>query len=237
MIRLTLFATKTKKNPGGLIFTLLFVTIIAGGLYSFEFMSNFSDGYTSAKKDFRVVDKELKSQQKLINKLVKGSQLYDDFLQIEERWKASLNNFKEVQKEERFLGFKSKQTFFGEFGKWVAVFVYVLLMMYLTSKYLRNYIGLMLIHITLLMGCIFYLFWVFQKFQDFSKPVYYIMSFVSAGLAVTSVWLISKTRKDKISQLAEHNKELAYLAFKNLSSQDQGELISLLKSQQVQLKK
>jgi hypothetical protein len=52
--------------------------------------------------------------------------------------------------------------------------------------------GYILLHTTILSITIFYLFWIFQPFQDLSKFSYYLMSIITGVVISCSIYLMSK---------------------------------------------
>ena len=60
----------------------------------------------------------------------------------------------------------------------------------------------------------FYFFWIFQQFQDFSKATYYLMTFLSTVIIVFSVGLITKYQNHYINKLKADNLELSIHAIR-----------------------
>lgn len=220
------------------IITVLIGIVIATGLYSFEMLPVFSDRYSSALSEFREVELEYKSIQNKINSNISDSQLETEWKTIEERYNNRLDNFKEVRNKERFSQFPSLQYFLGDFGPWLAFSFYTLLFTVISFLYLRRFRGLMLVNSIMIMGCIYYLLWIFQQYQDFAKWKYYGMTFLTAIIVVIAIWRITKHRKNRYEVLAKQKKDLQLLCLKSMKYDDQiDELINLMKKHQEDLKK
>lgn len=116
----------------------------------------------------------------------------------------------------------------GEFGPMLCFFIYALFNLIRSLYFERENIGSKIIHSIIIFGTIFYLFWIFQQFQDFSKITYYLVTFISAALVSIAVWLITKYEEHYINVLKSKYLNLVKFTFINTKEEKRKEMLSML---------
>lgn len=198
-------------------------------LYSFEFLPDFSEQYNTAVTEYNLAEKANKSALNLVKENAKGTLAGDAYKKTYavslEKWK----HLKVVQKNEKVFGFKSLQLFVAEFGPMFCFFLYALFNLFKSFSLERKNVGTIILHGLIISGTIFYFFWIFQQFQDFSKPTYYFMTFVSAAIIVFAVSLISKYQNLGTNKLKETISRLAAFSFLHTKQEKKPEMLELFK--------
>ena len=187
--------TKIKPYIIGLICLISF--------YSFEFIIDFSNEYYFTLGDHKRAKRDKsKILEKLKNQAI-GSTVFEEYLNRKRTADAAWEKHNEIKYKEELFGFKSLHFFWERFSLFFGVFIYTLYNLSLSFRYERKNLGSKIVHGLILSVCIFYFFWIFQKFQDFNKFTYYLMTFVSATVIVLAVSLIAKYQHHHINSLKE----------------------------------
>jgi hypothetical protein len=200
----------------------------ATSLFSFEFFPDETENHKKATKEWRE-NKEVRA--KLLSEIKKlsiGTPEYKAYKLAVEKTEISYEKLKKVRKKDRVFGFTNMQQFFGEFGPMFCFFIYALFNLVRSFHFDRENIGSKIIHILIIFGTIFYLFWVFQQFQDFSKITYYLATFVSAVIVYIAVWLITKYEEHYINVLKSKYLNLVKFTFNNTKEEKRKEMLSML---------
>jgi hypothetical protein len=164
-----------------------------------------------------------------VKELAKGSPEYVAYVEAASKTNLSYEKLKQVRKDDKFFGFSNKQQFFGEFGPMLCFFIYAIFNLFRSFYFERKNLGVKIFHGIIISGTLFYFFWIFQRFQDFSKATYYLMTFVSAGIIVLAVYLITKYQDHYINILKKNFRDLAIFSIKNTKEEKKEEALSLIK--------
>ncbi len=216
----------TRKNRKFVPYIIAVVCITA--FYSFEFLENFSDEYTNALNNHAQKKKERTKALGKVKEYAKGSLVYEEYLKAKSEADIAWKEFKNIQKGEEVFGFKSLQLFLAEFGPMFCFFCYALFNLFRSFYFERKNVGMKVLHGLIISGTMFYFFWMFQQFQDFSKVTYYLMTFISAGVVVLAVYLITRYRNHYINTLKKNMLDLAKFTFLNTRSEKKGEMLNLM---------
>ncbi|KAB1159763.1 hypothetical protein F7018_05490 [Tenacibaculum aiptasiae] len=197
--------------------------------FSFEFVPNFSEEYIVARDNYKLEIKKVAKALDKVKKQAKGTVAYEKYLETKNIKDLAKKEYYEIKKEESYFGFKSFQLFLGEFGPWFCFFVYIFFMLYRSFILKENNLALRLLHSIMLIGPLFYFYWIFQPFQDLSKVSYYFAALISTLLIVLTIFFYTKIKKDKISILQNNLLEVAKFTFKNTKPEKREEMLDLIK--------
>lgn len=192
----------------------LVAIICITSLYSFEFLNNFSDDYINALNSHKTEKKRRTNALNKVKEAAKETTEYQRYLEAKKTTDIAWENFNIQEKQESFFGFKSAQLFLAEFGPMFCFFCYALFNLFRSFFFERKNHGMKVLHGLIISGTMFYFFWIFQQFQDFSKATYYLMTFLSTVIIVFSVGLITKYQNHYINKLKADNLELSIHAIR-----------------------
>ena len=216
-----LITTKVKPYIIGLICIICF--------YSYEFINDYSDNYYISINNYKKAKDNRTEALNKVKEFAKGSIVYNKYLDKKSIAEKTWEKHNKIKKEEQFFGFKSLHFFWERFGLFLGIFVYALYNLFLSFSLERKNIGSKVIHGFIVSVCMFYFFWIFQQFQDFSKPTYYFMTFVSAAIIVFAVSLISKYQNLGTNKLKETISRLAAFSFLHTKQEKKPEMLELFK--------
>ena len=228
-----LSATQITTRLIGVLKRLPLILLCAVGLYLFEGFDYFSKEYTDVTNDHYNKKKVRNALRDQVLESAKGTPLYAEYDSVARVTDIAWEEVKSVSKKEKTFLFQNFGRFLGELGKWVAWTVYVFINLFHTLYYERNKDWRVLLHITMLMGCFYYIYWIFQQFQDYSKFEYYLMTFISALFAVIISWLITRYKDPIINNLKRKNMRLALFAFKNVKPEKRAEMLDIIKQDSI----
>ena len=217
---------KTKKARS--LFYYVLALICATSLFSFEFFPDETVEHIEATKQWRENKKERTIALNKIKELAKGSSDYTTYIEAASKTNQSYARLKQIREEDKFFGFTNKQQFFGEFGPMFCFFMYALFNLFRSFYFERKNKGVKVFHSIIIAGTLFYLFWTFQSFQDFSKISYYLMTFLSAGIVVLAVNLITKYQDHYINKLKKNIRDLVAFTFVNTKKEKKDDMIKTL---------
>ena len=222
---------KLTKNIITYLVAILFVT----SFFSFEFLKNFSDSYYTAQTEYKNEIKKVKTELEKVKELTKNTPEYAAYKLADSKKNIAKKEYFRIKKLENFFGFKSFQLFVGEFAPWLTILIYVIYMLIKDFYSHEKKSGTIILHFAVLTGPLFYLYWIFQPFQDLSKFSYYLITALSSLLIVFSVYLFSRYKKTKIqkleaqkAQLQSQKKEIATFAYLNIPEDKSDEMIDVL---------
>lgn len=215
--------TKTKT------YSKYFFAIIIGALfYSFEFLPSFSEDYYNAEKEAIQAKKLNAVALEKVKDYAKGTAVYDEYEEINNRKKEAFEKYNTAVENERFFGFKSFQLFWERLGLFLGILLYALFNLYRSFYFERKNLGNKIIHGFIISVCLFYIFWIFQAFQDFSKPTYYLMTFLSATVVVIAISMLTKYQNHRINSLKSKYKRLAFFSILNTREEKKKEVLDLI---------
>lgn len=220
----TTLITTFKENFGYII-----IVLCAISFYSYQFLDERSEVYSVALNSHKAAKKERTRINKEIIKKSKGTKLYDQFHTQNKKTNLLWNDFLKVKKNEQFFGFKTLKIFSKEFGVFFGFFMYALFNLYRSFRYERFNIGIKIYHSFIISVCVFYFFWIFQQFQDFSKPMYFLMTLAAAYFVFLAMHLLFKNKKTKEERLRANLMEVAKFTFKNTKPEKREEMLDLIK--------
>jgi hypothetical protein len=221
--------TTSKKSKNKLFQHLVFATIIASLLYCFEFIPNFTQTYLDSEANFYAAKKENSSALQKIKKAAEGTKEYEQYLLVNSAYKNVSSNFKQVKEDEKVYGFDSFQIFAKVLFVTIALFVYVLFNLVRSYRLEKVNIGVRIIHYVMIMYCFFQFFWIFKPLQDFSKPVYYLMTIISTYFVALAVWIYDKQRVKLIQKLQDDRVKLSFYGMRYAKEDKKEEMINVVK--------
>jgi hypothetical protein len=217
---------KTKKARNFAYYLLAIVC--ATSLFSFEFFPDETTEHQEATKLWRADKKERTRTLTKVKELAKGSPEYAAYSKAAKKTNSSYEKLEKVRKEDEFFGFTNKQQFFGEFGPMLCFFIYSLFNLFRSFYFERKNTGAKVFHGIIISGTLFYFFWIFQAFQDFSKITYYSMTLIMGGLVVLAVYLITRYQNHYINRLKKNIRDLVAFTFVNTKQEKKEEMIETL---------
>lgn len=218
-------------------FLIYFLFCLFSGtvFYVFEFIEPYSNEYIRAKDAAVKANKNNVIQLSKVKDYSKGSEVYNSYIRANNLKKLAVDEFNKVKDKEKVFGFKSLKIFAKEFGMFFGFLCYALFNLIRTFYLEPHNNGAKMYHGFIISVCVFYFFWIFQRFQDFSKVTYYVMTFISAGLVVFAVFLYTKYRKDRINkletqkmQLKKQKQEIATFTYLHTPEEDKEEMLEVL---------
>jgi len=109
------------------------------------------------------------------------------------------------------------------------LFIYALINLFRSFYFDRKNVGMKFLHGLIISVAIFYFFWMFDDYSDFSKATYYLMTFASAGVVVLAVYLITKYQDHYINKLKETVSRLVAFSFLHTKQEKKPEMLEMFK--------
>lgn len=215
--------TKTKKY-----LRYIFALILGISFYSFEFIPDFSEQYYSAEKEAKNAKNINSIALAKVKDYAKGTEVYNAYLEVNKRKKEVFENYNAVVENEKVFGFKSLHFFWERLGLFLGFFMYALYNLYRSFYFERRNAGNKILHGFIISVCVFYFFWIFQTFQDFSKITYYLITILSAAVVVLAVSLVTKYQDHYINKLKKNIRDLVAFTFVNTRQDKKDEMIETL---------
>ncbi len=217
---------KTRKAKNSHYYVL--ALICATSLFSFEFFPDETIEHKEVTQEWRKNKKERTNTLAKVKELAKGSPEYIAYIKAAKKTNTSYEKLKQVRKDNIFFGFTNKQQFFGEFGPMLCFFMYALFNLFRSFYFERKNKGVKIFHGIIIAGTLFYFFWIFQTFQDFSKATYYLMTLLSAGMVVLAIHFITKYQEHYINRLKKNLRDLVAFTFVNTKQDKKDAMIKTL---------
>jgi hypothetical protein len=196
--------------------------------YSFEFIPDFSEQYYSAEKEAKNAKNINSIALAKVKDYAKGTEVYNAYLEVNKRKKEVFENYNAVVENEKVFGFKSLHFFWERLGLFLGFFMYALYNLYRSFYFERRNAGNKILHGFIISVCVFYFFWIFQTFQDFSKITYYLITILSAAVVVLAVSLVTKYQDHYINKLKKNIRDLVAFTFVNTRQDKKDEMIETL---------
>lgn len=212
--------TKIRK-----ILTYLLLVFCATSFYSHKFIAAYDDDLLNSKKEYEEAKAENTIALSKVKTLAIGTKEYENYKKVSLKKKKAHSVFVKKLNNNKFLVFKSFQHFIERFGLIFCVFIYALYNLIKSYLRERKNFGAKAIHLFIISVCFNYFFWIFQKFQDFSKITYILMTLVSAFLVVIGVSLITKYNVDRNTKLRSQLYRVAKLGLVNVKPEEKENLI------------
>jgi len=167
-----------------------------------EFVQDQSEEYRFSYNTHLQSKKQRTIKLNELKESVKKSTEYAVYLIEKNKTDMAFNELKIVMKKESFLGFKNIQYFLGEFGWALGLLIYSLFNLSLAfirkNKSLK---GEIILHSTLTFIAIYFINWVFQKANDYSKIIYVLYAIVIAIIIVYGTYLLVNHKNNYINRL------------------------------------
>ncbi|WP_028890842.1 hypothetical protein [Tenacibaculum sp. 47A_GOM-205m] len=218
---------KTQKTKNIATYIIAFICLTS--LFSFEFVNDYSEGFFIAKNQYQVAIDSVNKTLDPIKDYSKNTDLFNNYVLAKNHKDLAKKEYFKIKKEEELFGFKNKKIFLAELGPMICFFVYILFMMFSSLKSKKVNRGLVLLHVTVLLGPLFYFYWIFQPFQDLSSFSYYLATILTAICALAIVYILTKQKKDTIEKLNSDFMEVAKFTFKNTKPEKREEMLDMIK--------
>ncbi|CAA0204075.1 membrane hypothetical protein [Tenacibaculum maritimum] len=216
-----------QKVKSVLVYLIAIVCITS--LFSFEFLNGYSDGFLLSKSKYEKEINNVKKALAEVKRISKNTREYEGYLKAKTVKNETKILYLELKKKEEVFGFDNKKIFLAQFGSMFCFLIYGLFMLFRSFRKEKKNFGIKILHATILIGPIFYMYWIFQPFQDVSRASYYFVAVVSTFLVVLAVYLITKHKRDKINYLQENLLEVARFTFKNTKPEKREEMLEMIK--------
>ncbi|WP_348704285.1 hypothetical protein [Tenacibaculum sp. 190524A02b] len=179
----------------------ILAVVCATAFFAFEFIPDESINHKKAKENYLEKKNERILALEKVKILAKDTDVYASYLDKKEITSKALQEYLEVKKNERVFGFINLQQFLGEFGWVLGLFIYALFNLFRSYVEEKQNKGIIVLHGTLIIIACFYLYWIFQPFQDVSKISYYIMAVLTGLLVCNAVYLMAKYKFTQVHKL------------------------------------
>lgn len=136
-----------------------------------------------------------------------------------------------VRKNISFLGFEDVQQFLGEFGWALGLFLYAFFNF--TNTYQepnRSRKGKLILHITLLIISLYFMYWAIYYKQDFDKITYLIFAILTSCAIAVSVHLILRKRLLHYKSYQLNHQDLIGFMLNNTKPECEEEMWEILKN-------
>lgn len=218
----TLILTKRVRN---FIYALIGVISIAL-IFSFEFFENWSEEVVIARSEHKSKKEISISNLSMIKEQAKGTEAGELYFKSKKETDKAWEVLKLAKEETKVLGFRSWQQFFGEFGPWCAFFLFA------SFHLLRSYIrepknkGLILFNLAFVTATTFFLIWIFQPNQDFSRLAYYCMTLLCGTIVYYAVKLLIKSYNVRLSSWRKKFYEMARFSFLHTKEESKQDMLN-----------
>lgn len=179
----------------------MLAVVCTTAFFSFEYAPDKTQEYLKAKQNHTEAKKK---RTKALNKLkesVKGTAVYEAYLIEKNKTDKLWSKLNIVKKEDVFFGFTNVQQFLNEFGWVLGLFIYSLFNLFRSYTANNKEKGYIFLHTVILAISCFFLFWIFQPYQDIAKVYYYLMS-IACGITISySIYLMSAYNFSDIGKL------------------------------------
>lgn len=211
------------------IVVYILLIFCATSFYLHKLIPEFSNEFVSSRQTYKEAKKKNSIALSKVKKLATGTNEYEQYINLNKKMKLKYQDFLKAKKEESIFGFQSLYHFLERFGLMLCIFIYALYNLVKSFLREKSNIGAKVIHSFIISVTFYYFFWIFQKFQDFSKATYILMTVFSAILITVGVWFTTKYNKDRISKLREQMFIIARLGIKNAKVEKKESLLKDLR--------
>lgn len=203
--------------------------LFGASFFSFEFFPNFSEDYYIAEKQAKEAKRINAIALSKVKEYARGTQVYRDYIKANNQKKEVFKHYNSVIEEEKVFGFNSFQLFWERFTFTLMIFIYAIYNLFRSFYLESKNIGSKLMHFFVINFCVFYFFWIFQKFQDFSKITYYLVTFISSIAVFTMIYLMTKYRDRYINKLKETISRLVAFSFLHTKQEKKQEMLQMFR--------
>ncbi|WP_348747804.1 hypothetical protein [Tenacibaculum sp. 190524A02b] len=179
----------------------ILAVVCATAFFAFEFAPDKTKAYQEAKANHLERKKARTLALSKVKEAAKDTEVYKLYLKEKKATNEAWLEYLEVRKKEKFLGFRSFQQFLGELGWVLGLFIYALFNLFRSYVEEKQNKGIIVLHGTLIIIACFYLYWIFQPFQDVNKISYYIMAVLTGLLVCSAVYLMAKYKFTQVHKL------------------------------------
>lgn len=217
--------TKIKKY-----FLYIFASLVlVVSFFCFELFPDFSEKYFEAEKQALAAKKNNTVALTKVKNYAKGTPVYEEYLKANKQKKEVFKYYKSVIKDEKFFGFRSIHFFMSKFGCWFGILIYSMFMLFRSYYLERKNFGMKVLHGLMIFTALFYLGWVFQVNQDYSKATYYLMTIFSAFMIVLAVSWITKYKEHNQKKLKKYIYDISKVALLNSKPEKRKEVLEVVK--------
>lgn len=195
------------------IIPYIIAVICSTAFFAFEYSPDVTESYKFAKQNHLEKKKARTIALNALKEYGKGSVEYDNYLKEKIATDKAWKELSKVKENDRVFGFTNLQQFLAEFGWVLGVFIYSLFNLLRSFLARSRDFGSIMLHSTLIIIACFYLFWIFQPFQDLSKFSYYLVSILTGILISFSVYFMSLYRFTDVGRLQNTIKNLFSFMF------------------------
>ncbi|CAL2081203.1 hypothetical protein [Tenacibaculum sp. 190524A02b] len=206
-------------------FTFLICIILYFGS---DFIPKYNKEYFKAKEVYDVTKKKNTKALTKLKEYSKNTQLYQDYLDVNKEKNLAFKNYKKEQKNNEVNGFISLKVFLERFSLILLIFLYAMHNLIKSLYYEQKNIGNLIIHGIIISVCVFNFFWIFQKFQNFSKVTYLLMTLLTALFVVIAVYLITKRKKTYVNTVKDRMLQIAKKALLNSRPEKRKEMLDFI---------
>lgn len=185
------------KKP--LPFIVAVICVIA--FFCANFFPEKTESYLNAKKKHYEARSERQNALEEVKLLTKGTTEYKNYLLAKSKADLAWKKYQDVKKADRVFGFTNIQQFLGQLGWVFGLFFYSVFNLFRSYTSSTNDKGYQILHVVLNGISIYYMFWLFQPFQDLSLIYYIVFSILFSVLISYSIHLMVKYNMSDIGKL------------------------------------
>ncbi|MCH2218441.1 MAG: hypothetical protein MK076_10300 [Flavobacteriales bacterium] len=197
--------------------------------FSYEYVSKNSDNYLKARSEYQTDIESATAALNVIMKQVEGTPAYTKYKQTLLKKSESKARFNQAKNEERVFDFKTIRVFLYELGPNICWFVFLVFITFRSFYFEYKNMGVKVLYTVMISLTVFKFYYIFQQFQDVSKALYYVLTFLSAGVVVLAISLISKHQRHYINKLKETISRLVAFSFLHTKQEKKQEMLQMFR--------
>lgn len=205
----------------------LILALAATSFYMHKFIEPYSQEVVDNRKEHISLKKTRDLAYKEMKNNPANSLTVMKYLAAKSEADIAWSTLKKSKKAQKFIGFSSLHDFLERFGLACFIFIYGVFNLVRSFYYDRKNFSSKLFHVFVISVGFFYFFWVFNKFQDFSKATYFLITLVSASFLAVGVYFFTKFKQSYINSLKGDIREISRFTVLNTKPGKQKEMFNL----------
>ncbi|WP_157560179.1 hypothetical protein U8527_03090 [Kordia algicida OT-1] len=209
---------------------IFLAVVCATAFFIHEIVPEVPESYIEAMESFHKEKNKKSALLKDFKEAYKQSPEYKAYNKQKIISDEAFNKFENVVEEISFLGFEDFQQFLGEFGWSFGLFIYSLFNFVNTYREPnRARKGKLILHVTLLVISLYFIYWALYKYQDFEKITYLVFSIITSFAIAISVHLILLKRYIQNKSYQLNHQDLIGFILNNTKPESEHDMWEVLK--------
>lgn len=210
---------------------IFLAVVCATAFFIHELVPDVPKAYTEAMDGFHIEKNKKSALLKDFKNAYKESPEYKAYYKQKIKSDEAFNEFENVVEEISFLGFEDFQQFLGEFGWAFGLFLYAFFNFLNTyQEPNRSRLGKLILHSTLLIISLYFIYWSLYKSQDFDRIYYLIFSIITSLAIAVGIHLILLKRYVRNKSYQLNHQELIGFMLDNTKPEKEDEMWKILKN-------